>query len=711
MLVPHLITALADEDANGTGGKNIVASAVCTMHDAETGGNAIILYDDENGSNGATSKLTDSNGQVVVYVTPGEYWKSVNGGTRRKVVVGNVGAFYGTAAEIAALRPIRDGQIAYATDRANAPLISSTTATAQPGDITAANGNVWVLQTDRLTRVSKFESLAQALSRGVKLLLDVDGAYENLTIPDGAYIVGDNNPTMTISDPQKNIFIVAGRFYLEGITFDMTGTTGTDGNGMAAISGNGDMSDSTVKNCRFLNWGARPVIGLNPPNPVRNIEIIENEFIGPLEDQEVVDGSIGGIRFLVGSVGNKNFKISRNKFSRTANGIQMRNSVDIFTAGTFENVEINDNDFFEAGYDTTIGNTWIETLGIDNYVCEGNRFHTGGRAMSCGAVRNGSFTANTLYNLYSYCCEQSVSSNVVYSGNAAYNCRAFVVDNHDSVEPLPPSTDIHIVGNTITGGNTGLAGWNAGSVASIIGTASNTEGYKDWTIKGNKFKDCESGSEVIYVSGNSLTSGFVIEDNEYIQRTENSFPTFIKLRHGSNHRVKNNTVRRYSDLTDSLPGNFAFISFQVGAGCDDIEISSNRIVFSGTDTRASGTVQGIGQSAGAGSLSNMRIQDNVISGNFDVPINAIFNDGDSIVTGNDTRGATGSDYYDPSIVYRQFSYSCDRNSAPTAGVWVRGDRVYNTLASASGTVGWVCVTSGDFSGTPPVFKAFGSISA
>lgn len=146
MLVPHLITALADEDANGTSGKNIVAGAVCTMFDAATGGNAIILYDDESGSNGATSKTTDASGQVVVYATPGEYWKSVNGGTRRKVVVGNVGAFYGTAAEIAALRPIRDGQIAYATDRANAPLISSTTATAQPGDITAANGNVWVLQ-------------------------------------------------------------------------------------------------------------------------------------------------------------------------------------------------------------------------------------------------------------------------------------------------------------------------------------------------------------------------------------------------------------------------------------------------------------------------------------------------------------------------------------------------------------------------------------
>lgn len=156
MLVPHLITALADEDANGTSGKNIVASAVCTMHDAETGGNAIILYDDENGSNGATSKLTDANGQVVVYATPGEYWKSVNGGTRRKVVVGNVGAFYGTAAEIAALRPIRDGQIAYATDRANAPLISSTTATAQPGDITAANGNVWVLQVGANANVLSF---------------------------------------------------------------------------------------------------------------------------------------------------------------------------------------------------------------------------------------------------------------------------------------------------------------------------------------------------------------------------------------------------------------------------------------------------------------------------------------------------------------------------------------------------------------------------
>jgi hypothetical protein len=52
-----------------------------------------------------------------------------------------------------------------------------------------------------------------------------------------------------------------------------------------------------------------------------------------------------------------------------------------------------------------------------------------------------------------------------------------------------------------------------------------------------------------------------------------------------------------------------------------------------------------------------------------------------------------------------------RAALPTTGKWIVGDIVYNTVPVAGDYVGWVCVTDGDFAGTPPVFKTFGAISA
>lgn len=47
------------------------------------------------------------------------------------------------------------------------------------------------------------------------------------------------------------------------------------------------------------------------------------------------------------------------------------------------------------------------------------------------------------------------------------------------------------------------------------------------------------------------------------------------------------------------------------------------------------------------------------------------------------------------------------SAAPTTGAWVVGDIIYNTVPTASGTVGWVCTTAG----TPGTWKTFGSIEA
>lgn len=64
---------------------------------------------------------------------------------------------------------------------------------------------------------------------------------------------------------------------------------------------------------------------------------------------------------------------------------------------------------------------------------------------------------------------------------------------------------------------------------------------------------------------------------------------------------------------------------------------------------------------------------------------------------NDSSYATG-------IGTRRISYS---SVAPAAGTWTLGDIVLNTSPSASGMVGWVCVTDG----TPGTWRTFGAISA
>lgn len=83
-LVPHKIVALNE---NNEGAKNTIAGAVVSLFDST--GAAVTLFDDESGSNGSTTKQTDSEGVVVVYVTPGEYSEQVNGGVQRKVLIGS----------------------------------------------------------------------------------------------------------------------------------------------------------------------------------------------------------------------------------------------------------------------------------------------------------------------------------------------------------------------------------------------------------------------------------------------------------------------------------------------------------------------------------------------------------------------------------------------------------------------------------------------
>ena len=142
-LLPHVATALAISDADGTDGKNIIQGAVISLFDEN--GDAVILYDDENGSNGSTTKQTDATGRVIVYVEEGEYIERTNGINPRPVIVsGRNIVSYATTAELEATRPAKTGQRAENQELDNSQYVLAAAGyVAQARDITAANGRVW----------------------------------------------------------------------------------------------------------------------------------------------------------------------------------------------------------------------------------------------------------------------------------------------------------------------------------------------------------------------------------------------------------------------------------------------------------------------------------------------------------------------------------------------------------------------------------------
>ena len=145
-LVPYTITALAESDAQGTDGKNIVAGATCSMY-SQPSDTVVTLYDDAAGSNGSTAKVTGANGQVVVYVEQGRYRVNVNASDSFVTVSSDVPIDIDTFANLAASSPVQDGQRFICQERANANYILQAIGyVALPGDVTFANGRVAALQ-------------------------------------------------------------------------------------------------------------------------------------------------------------------------------------------------------------------------------------------------------------------------------------------------------------------------------------------------------------------------------------------------------------------------------------------------------------------------------------------------------------------------------------------------------------------------------------
>ena len=96
-LVPYTITALERDNADAvSSGKQVIVGATCSMF-IQPANTAVQLFDNAAGANGSTAKTTGANGQVTVYIDPGEYRVSVNG-TNSFKIVGRDDTDFGTAA-------------------------------------------------------------------------------------------------------------------------------------------------------------------------------------------------------------------------------------------------------------------------------------------------------------------------------------------------------------------------------------------------------------------------------------------------------------------------------------------------------------------------------------------------------------------------------------------------------------------------------------
>lgn len=199
-LVPHKIVALNE---NNEGAKNTIAGAVVSLFDSS--GAAVTLFDDEAGSNGSTTKQTDLQGAVVVWVTAGEYDEEVNGSVRRRVSVGgNSVISYPDTASLQTSRPTQTGQRAENRERANAQYVLAPSGyTAKPGDIVAANGRVWVLQINGWMNIEHFGA-----TQGVDSTTEIQAAIDRAEF---IYAIGYDYRYTQLTVPSSLKFIGAGK--------------------------------------------------------------------------------------------------------------------------------------------------------------------------------------------------------------------------------------------------------------------------------------------------------------------------------------------------------------------------------------------------------------------------------------------------------------------------------------------------------------------
>lgn len=157
-LVAYTITAIERDQSDATAsGKQVVVGASCSMF-IQPSDSAVTMYDDVSGSNGSTAKVTGANGQVTVYVEPGQYRVATNG-ISRYLSITSAASDVGNVALLKASSPVQGQKVSLPRYYDGGPLVDgldyfvkSASQASLDGDVadgsinhSCANGNVAVI--------------------------------------------------------------------------------------------------------------------------------------------------------------------------------------------------------------------------------------------------------------------------------------------------------------------------------------------------------------------------------------------------------------------------------------------------------------------------------------------------------------------------------------------------------------------------------------
>ena len=491
-LIPHTITALQLNNADSvSSGKNTVVSAVVTMLDSND--DTVIMYDDINYTNGATSKVTDSTGLVTVYIEAGDYTESVNGTTRKVNVATTTPVEFATFAQAQASKLSKDGQRIIVVERANANYILQPSGyVALTGDATLSNGRVAALQIEYEMDVRKFGAAADGVTNDTQPVLDC--ALRS------SFVTCDKNLTVLVS----TVDILSGQRFKD-IKFKLANGTNAEclscernsvgcefygveidcnkANNATPSDGiklNGS-TNCVIDNCYIYN-AKRHCIGVFlGDDSNNNLKITNNTLISSDDHTLEVRGSngliitgnyiyewgagsngiefqephndvivsnnnfidVGGDLFAIESAGApalvENFIISNNTFSGDYIGI----------SGRFEHGII-DSNTFNGGVSTW--RSGIELASID-VVVSNNFIDDGSIVVASSGTGGNAYNADNIMVINNFIRNKGADSKAIYVGATA------------SAAGTPTSTNIKISGNTIdftqatgTGGRAMLIG-------------------------------------------------------------------------------------------------------------------------------------------------------------------------------------------------------------------------------------------------------------
>lgn len=509
-LVPHKITALAESDADGTDGKNIVAGAVVSLFDSS--GAAVTLFDDENGNNGSTAKQTDASGQVVVWVTAGEYEESVNGSAQRAVTIGGrTITSYANTASLENSRPTQTGQRAENRERANAQYaLTESGYTAKTGDIIAANGRVWELQTLHDPRFYG--------AKGDGLTLDTQPVIDCASRYDG-YVTSDKDLVFLVG----TVPILGGQKFKE-ISFKLADNTNAECLSCERNAVGCEFIRVTVDGNRGNNTGLCHGIRFNGSTDCKVIEC------------NIFDTEGNGVSAFIGDTSNVNLEIKGNQIRFTdGDSIEVRGSSGLRITGNLcQSWDAGHNaiEFQEPHVDVTISNNVfldergnlfaIESAGasarVENFTISSNVFKGNYTGIS-GLFFDGTIKGNVFKGGVATWRSgiELASEGVIVEGNWIDN-GSISIASHGSTVPVYNAKNVQILNNFVRNKGNDTKALYLGAAASATGTPTCT----DIKISGNTFDFTEAtgtGGRALQLGRYSLQSeidGIDVTDNVII---------------------------------------------------------------------------------------------------------------------------------------------------------------------------------------------------